>query len=87
LLLLGCEEAGKDTASTENVDSESLDDLDRDGITAEEGDCDDSLVAINPSATDIVGDGIDQNCDGIDGTDSDGDGIASTASGIQSAGV
>ena len=31
--------------------------------------------------TDIVGDGIDQNCDGLDGTDVDGDGFASVASG------
>lgn len=28
-----------------------------------------------------MGDGIDQNCDGIDGTDVDGDGVASVASG------
>ena len=32
-------------------------------------------------ATDDVGDGVDQNCDGIDGIDNDGDGYASLASG------
>ena len=31
--------------------------------------------------TDIVGDGFDQNCDGVDGQDSDGDGFASISSG------
>ena len=36
---------------------------------------------MSPSATDIVGDKIDQECDGVDGTDTDGDGFASLASG------
>jgi hypothetical protein len=49
--------------------------------TMNTGDCDDSVASINPSSTDVVGDGIDQNCDTIDGTDGDGDGYASTASG------
>ena len=46
-----------------------------------DGDCDDSFVTSNPMATDIAGDAIDQNCDGVDGTDFDGDGYASTISG------
>ena len=50
-------------------------------MTVEEGDCDDTLASVNPYATDLVGDGVDQNCDGIDGTDGDGDGIASVQSG------
>ncbi len=55
-------------------------DADGDGYPADE-DCDDTKSSINPSATDLVGDGIDQNCDGVDGTDADGDGHPSEASG------
>ncbi|MDB4277997.1 MopE-related protein [Deltaproteobacteria bacterium] len=56
-------------------------DDDNDGFTEDDGDCDDSQPAINPLATDLVGDTIDQNCDGIDGTDADGDAHASLLSG------
>ena len=67
--MIACEE--KDTG---------LPDIDNDGVIDSE-DCDAQNAAINASATDTVGDDIDQNCDGIDGTDGDGDGIASVASG------
>ncbi len=56
-------------------------DGDNDGYTLNDGDCDDEQPAVNPSATDIVGDGIDQNCDGTDGFDADGDGHADIQSG------
>jgi hypothetical protein len=56
-------------------------DRDYDGFSEAEGDCDDTDPNISPTASDIVGDGIDQNCDGVDGTDTDGDGFASSASG------
>jgi len=54
----------------------NLDDADNDGYDTCNGDCNDGNGAINPLATDVVGDGVDQNCDGIDGTDGDGDGYA-----------
>ncbi len=42
-------------------------DDDGDGFTENQGDCNDNDVSINPSAGDIIGNGIDQNCDGEDG--------------------
>jgi formylglycine-generating enzyme required for sulfatase activity len=59
-------------------------DADRDGFVAHTDggpDCDDGNAALNPAATDSVGDGLDQNCDGTDGVDADHDGVASLASG------
>lgn len=43
-------------------------DFDRDGSSAllGGGDCDDSNAAIHPGAVDVPGDGIDQDCDGVD---------------------
>jgi len=37
------------------------------GSLYEDPDCDDSNKNIHPNAKDTVGDGIDQNCDGVDG--------------------
>lgn len=42
-------------------------DSDGDGHSTNAGDCDDSDAGIHPGATDPAGDGIDQDCDGIDG--------------------
>jgi len=56
-------------------------DADGDSFTTCQGDCDDSLPQRNPYASDAIGDGIDQNCDGTDGIDVDGDGAASALSG------
>jgi len=72
-----------DTADTEDtgvVNDPAVDD-DGDGYSEEEGDCDDGNLWIGPDAPDLVGDGIDQNCDGVDGTDLDRDGYASTITG------
>ena len=42
-------------------------DSDGDGFTPNEGDCNDNDDTIYPGANDLEGDGIDQDCDGIDG--------------------
>ncbi|MBI3073629.1 MAG: putative metal-binding motif-containing protein [Deltaproteobacteria bacterium] len=51
------------------------DDLDGDGVSTDAGDCNDKNATAYPGATDNAPDGVDQNCDGIDGPDSDGDGV------------
>ena len=55
-------------------------DADGDSVSTCDGDCDDADPAVSPLATDTAGDGIDQDCDGVDGDDADGDGFASVAS-------
>ena len=62
-------------------ESVSNDDIDGDGYTTEQGDCDDQAPNVHPGAQDLVGDDLDRDCDGIDGTDTDGDGALSEASG------
>lgn len=42
-------------------------DSDRDGVCTPL-DCNDSDATVSPAAADTAGDGIDQNCDGADGT-------------------
>ncbi len=51
-----------------------------DGMAGPPDDCDDSRDDIYPDATDLVGDGVDQNCDEADGVDADGDGVGSVES-------
>lgn len=88
LTLLACKEPAAVTIDGREVrgrddtgeDSPKKDD-DNDGYSEADGDCDDEQPAINPMATDLVGDGIDQNCDGADGYDDDGDGHADLTSG------
>lgn len=66
------------------------------GYISISGDCDDSNAAVNPAATEVCGDGTDNDCDGlIDGSDpsatggstfyidSDGDGYGSATSSVQ----
>jgi Lamin Tail Domain/Putative metal-binding motif len=49
-------------------------DDDGDGFTDIEGDCDDANVDIYPGAPETGYDGIDDDCNGVDGTDIDADG-------------
>lgn len=58
-----------------------LDEVDRDGWSTAAGDCDDDAPAINPCATEVALDGIDQDCDGIDLADGDGDGYDAASAG------
>ena len=60
-------------------DPNNIDD-DNDGVTENQGDCNDADATINPNAAEICGDGIDQDCDGSDDLcpadiDNDGDGV------------
>jgi hypothetical protein len=41
-------------------------DVDGDGFTEDQGDCDDNDDSIYPGAEEICGDSIDQDCDGSD---------------------
>ncbi len=66
-----------------DVDPEELtfspdDDCEDDGEAPEGGDCDDGDATVHPGADDVVGDGVDSDCDGGDAADCfedlDGDG-------------
>ncbi len=53
----------------------ALAEVDRDGWSVLDGDCDDADPTVYPCAPEIAGDGIDQDCDGADSLeDGDGDG-------------
>ncbi len=53
------------------------------GLSSVAGDCDDTAASVHPGASEIAGDGIDQDCDGKDSmtcyVDGDGDGVGATA--------
>lgn len=50
--------------------SDPTDDRDGDGYCGEL-DCDETSASIHRYASDPAGDGVDSNCDGVDGTDAD----------------
>ena len=63
LTALGCRSDNEEKDdSLDNLDEGVIDDLDGDGILAED-DCDDNDAAVNPTAPEIC-DGVDNNCDG-----------------------
>lgn len=55
-------------------------DTDGDGFGDFSGDCNDGDPTIHPGAPDSVGDGVDQNCDGVDGIASEVDAGTSSSS-------
>jgi hypothetical protein len=79
--------AGATTETCDSLDNDcdgSIDegfDIDGDTYTSCGGDCDDTDSAINPAATEVPYDGIDQDCSGADLTDVDGDGHDASAVG------
>jgi MYXO-CTERM domain-containing protein len=58
-----------------NPATSELADNDGDGISPCGGDCNDANIAIHPGATEICGDGIDQDCNVMTDHDIDGDGF------------
>ncbi len=39
------------------------------GLAGRTGDCDDGVASVHPEAPEVIGDGLDQNCDGVDSLD------------------
>ncbi len=72
---------GCGNVTTHSVAIRVVQDNDADGYVAlpEGDDCDDDAFEVNPGATEVPYDGIDQDCTGADLTDIDGDGHDSDA--------
>ena len=45
-----------------------IEDADGDGFEREDADCDDNNPAVHPGAVETIGDGMDADCDGLDGS-------------------
>jgi len=70
----GFRSAGEETIETPNLECDGPGEADAD---LQGGDCNDDSVAVGPSAPEVVGDGVDQNCNGTETcyADLDGDGF------------
>ena len=68
------------TSPADDTGTSPMNDNDGDGVAARD-DCDDNDASVYPGAEDAEIDGIDQDCDGLDGPDADGDGYADAAAG------
>jgi len=82
VFLAACTSSNRaDTKDGPMSDPPGEDDVDQDGYSIEQGDCDDADPDVNPGAEDSTVDGVDQDCDDFDGPDADGDGHADAAAG------
>jgi hypothetical protein len=68
------DDVGDDDSGAGDDDSAASTDVDEDGWTVEDGDCDDGNPSVHPDAAEVPYDGVDQDCDGADLTDVDEDG-------------
>lgn len=72
----GMDDTESDAESDTDADDTSLPtiaDADGDGVTVEEGDCNDADATIYPEAPEVLDDQIDQDCDGHDAVTCTGD--------------
>jgi hypothetical protein len=78
----GCADGGSEADKwiwlSPSFSTEGLPDLDGDGWSFLDGDCDDGDPTVNPGIEEIWYDGIDSNCDGLSDFDQDGDGFDSS---------
>lgn len=68
------DEDGQNNPSTDDED------MDEDGYSLAQGDCDDTNATIHPGAAEICGDGLDQDCDGVADRSVDGQGNVTACS-------
>lgn len=76
LSLAGCDAAGDTATWAPEID------VDADGWSPDEGDCDDANAQIYPEQVEIWYDGVDSNCDGANDYDADADGSVGGPNGV-----